>query len=88
MSGVLIDLSKDVREGSRYDTSVSVPLSTTCDCEGFTGSSLSVRKDGAIISLEATFDYIFGHFVENWFLTSKHIQNTVELEPVVLLPSL
>ena len=88
MGGVLLDLAKDVAQGSRDDASVCVTLSSSCDCESFSRACLSIRKNGPIVPIKGTVNYILRNVVEDSLLARKHIHDPVKLESVELLPSL
>ena len=76
---------EDVAECARYDTPVCIPFSTARYRECLTGSRLSIRKDRAIVALNAVIDDVPCHCFEDRLLLSQHVKNAVILELVIVI---
>ena len=83
--GVLSNMLKNVRQGARNDTTVSIALGATRYRESLSRSRLSVGENSAIVAIETPIDNILGNFVKDSFLLRQHVKDSCELENVVII---
>ena len=55
-------------------------LNFSCDCECFTRSSLSISKNGPVISSKTIINNSFGNFCKNLILICIFLKNMIEFE--------
>ena len=82
MCCIFLDLTKDVTQWTRNQTSVCISFGNTSDSKGLTWTCLTISKNSSIIALKCTFDYIFCNLLENSLLSSKHVENAIKLKPI------
>ena len=84
-AGRLGQLRKDVRDRTRYQAAVDIPLGAAGDGEGLATARLPVREDGPIVAGQDTVDDGLRDNLEDAVLRDAVVQHPAERECVVLL---
>ena len=75
--GSLSELFKDIAENSRNDPSF-FPIITPAHSKSLSWSSLSISKDGSIVSIQAIINNWFSNILKDLILISIFLKDSIE----------